>query len=65
MMFPFIAHAEPAMPCQVNGQRREIKHHPAEDAGDQLRIFKQFVLGKMRVCARWIGQCRERDTGCN
>ena len=55
MMFSFIAHAEPAMPRQVNGQRREIKHHPAEDAGDQLRIFKQFVLGKMGMCARWIG----------
>ena len=53
------------MPRQVNGQCREIQHHPTEYAGDELGVLKEDMVCKVWMRACWIRQCCERNTCCN
>ena len=49
-----IAHAEPTLPGEVDRQRRQIKHHPAKNVGDGLRVREDRVCGEVRVCSRRV-----------
>ena len=53
VMFSTMAHAQPALPSEIDRQCGEIEHHPAKDIGDRLRLSKDGMVSQM-----WVGACR-------
>ena len=60
-MIAAIAHAKPALPGQVDRQCGEVKHHPAKDIGNGLRVGKDRVRCQVWVCSGRVRQGGETD----